>query len=191
MVQTDHRYIMSGLLEGWDWFDNGLQSLVKAGGYRPLNKSQSMMVLYISAGLSRPIDISRKMRLSRQAIRHIANQLIAMDVLTAREDPTDGRSIILEFTERSTALRALAQESIYQLEAVLLSRLGRADFETLRRILKRNWGKTIGGAKDLDEARARARKTPTVAKKAAPQKKSARCRTATAIRGRVKAQTAR
>ncbi len=31
MVQTDHRYLMSGLLEGWDWFDNGLQNLGEVG----------------------------------------------------------------------------------------------------------------------------------------------------------------
>ena len=54
MVQHDHRYIMSGLLAGWDWFDNSLQNLVKGAGFKPLNKSQSMMMLYVSAGVTRP-----------------------------------------------------------------------------------------------------------------------------------------
>lgn len=97
MVQTNHRLIMSGLLEGWDWFDNGLQNVLREAGFRPLNKSQSMMVLYISAGVRRPIEIARKMRLSRQAIRHIANQLIDLDVIASRDDDGDGRSSTWSF----------------------------------------------------------------------------------------------
>jgi DNA-binding MarR family transcriptional regulator len=140
MTQPDHRYIMSGLLAGWDWFDNSLQNLVRAAGFKPLNKSQSMMILYVSAGVTRPIEIARKMRLSRQAIRHIANQLIAMDVLDAEDDPDDKRSKILKPSNRSAALRTHAHRSIQRLEDMLRERLGAKDFETLKRILSRDWG---------------------------------------------------
>jgi DNA-binding MarR family transcriptional regulator len=145
MAQPDHRYIMSGLLAGWDWFDNSLQNLVRAAGFKPLNKSQSMMVLYVSAGITRPIDIARKMRLSRQAIRHISNQLIALGVLTAKDDPSDGRSKILSTSNRSAALRAHAHSSIRRLEALLRNRLGGEDYETLKRILSRDWGDVVSG----------------------------------------------
>lgn len=143
MPRPDHRYIMSGLLAGWDWFDNSLQNLVKAAGYRPLNKSQSMMILYISAGVTRPIDIARKMRLSRQAIRHIANQLIDLGVLKAEDDPEDGRSKILSTSNRSEDLRTHAHNSIRKLESILRDRLGADDYETLKRILSRDWGTVV------------------------------------------------
>jgi len=155
MAQPDHRYIMSGLLAGWDWFDNSLQNLVKGAGFRPLNKSQSMMILYVSAGVTRPIEIARKMRLSRQAIRHIANQLIALGVLTMEDDPEDGRSKILTTSNRSEDLRTYAHKSIRRLEATLRERLGDDDYETLKRILSRDWGGVVTAA-----ARKRAPRRP-------------------------------
>jgi len=168
MAQTAHRYIMSGLLEGWDWFDNSLQNLVKQAGFKPLNKSQSMMMMYVSAGLHRPIEIARKMRLSRQAIRHIANQLIEMDLLVAREDPNDGRSKILDFAEGSREIRAVAQGSIQAMEKVLAARIGQADFEALQRSLRLDWGKVIAGAQELEAVGGlpkRARPQPRPAKR--------------------------
>ena len=142
-------YLMSGVLEAWDWFDNGLQNLVKAGGFRPLNKSQSMMVLYISAGVQRPIEIARKMRLSRQAIRHIANQLIEMEIVVANDDPTDGRSMILSFSAKSSDIRTFAQHAILDLEDVLRARLGAGSYRNLRDALELEWGPTVKIADDL------------------------------------------
>ncbi len=142
-------FLMSGVLEAWDWFDNGLQNLVKAGGFRPLNKSQSMMVLYISAGVRRPIEIARKMRLSRQAIRHIANQLIELEIVDANDDPTDGRSVILSFTPKSSAIRTFAQHAILDLEDVLRARLGAGNYQSLRALLELDWGSTVKVADDL------------------------------------------
>lgn len=142
-MASDHRYLMSGVLEAWDWFDNALQHLVKAGGFRPLNKSQSMMVLYISAGVVRPIEIARKMRLSRQAIRHIANQLAEMDIVVAKDDPTDGRSIILGFTAKSNDIRTFAEHAILDLEDLLRTRIGAGNYRDLRRLLELDWGPVV------------------------------------------------
>jgi DNA-binding MarR family transcriptional regulator len=142
-MASDHRYLMSGVLEAWDWFDNALQHLVKAGGFRPLNKSQSMMVLYISAGIVRPIEIARKMRLSRQAIRHIANQLVEMDIVSAKDDPTDGRSIVLGFTAKSNDIRTFAENAILDLEDLLRTRIGANNYRDLRRILELDWGPVV------------------------------------------------
>lgn len=153
MAQHDHQYIMSGLLAGWDWFDNSLQNLVKAAGFKPLNKSQSMMILYVSCGITRPIDIARKMRLSRQAIRHIANQLIALGVLTSQDDPDDGRSKILAPSKRSKDLRQHAHLSIRRLEYTLRERLGTEDYDTLKRILSRDWGNVVSGKDGAHDAK--------------------------------------
>lgn len=163
MTQSDRfPFLMAGVLEAWDWFDNGLQALVKTGGFRPLNKSQSMMVLYISAGVRRPIEIARKMRLSRQAIRHIANQLIELDLLEASDDPTDGRSMVLNFSEKSSGLRSFAQISILDLEDVLRARLGAANYQALSAVYTLDWGQTVKGIDDLaltSRVRARLRET--------------------------------
>lgn len=173
MITHNDRFpaLMAGVLEAWDWFDNGLQALVKAGRFRPLNKSQSMMVLYISAGVQRPIEIARKMRLSRQAIRHIANQLIEQGVLIAADDPTDGRSMVLSFSAKSSGLRSFAQIAILDLEDVLRARLGATNFQALGAVHALDWGPTVKGPDDLPlTSRVRARLHDTGARDVAPAK---------------------
>jgi DNA-binding MarR family transcriptional regulator len=144
-----HAFLMSGLLEGWDWFDNGLQNVLRSSGFPSLNKSQSMMVLYMSAGVQRPIEIARKMRLSRQAISHIGSQLADMGIVTTQPDPRDGRSKVLVFTDQSERLRTFAAETIRGLEAELAARLGEGAVETLQEVLNLDWGEVIKSKRDI------------------------------------------
>ena len=146
----DHQYIMSGLLGGWDWFDIGLQNIVREAGYRPLNKSESMMILYISAGVVRPAEIARKMRLSRPAIRHIEKQLEEMGLIFSRVDPCDSRSKILEFNDETEGMRLFAQKTIYRLEAVLAERIGVANMAALRAALDLDWGVALSSQDEAD-----------------------------------------
>ena len=144
-IKRRHQYLMSGLLQGWDWFDNGLQNVLKGAGFRSLNKSQSMMVLYISAGVHRPIEIARRMRLSRQAIRHIETQLVALKMITARPDPNDRRSKMLMFTTTSTRVRQFARRTILDLERELERRIGARSFRAMRTVLDLDWGGVVSG----------------------------------------------
>ena len=146
---------MSGLLEGWDWFDNGLQNVLKEHGFKHLNKSQSMMVLYISAGVQRPIEIARKMRLSRQAIRHIEKQLVDLDMITSQADPHDNRSKVLVFRKETTKLRQFARQTILELESLLAARLGEANAAALRAVLNLDWGPVVSGRPAAKRRRTR------------------------------------
>lgn len=148
--QFKHRYVMGGLLGAWDWFDNGLQNAVRAAGYQPLNKSQSMMVMYVSSGVQRPIAIARKMRLSRQAIRHISTQLIDMGILKARPDPADARALILSFASGSSGMRTFAERTIRRLEGELKKRVGERRYAILSEVLDLDWGPVIAGAKEAN-----------------------------------------
>ena len=138
-----HRYVMAGLLEGWDWFDNALQALLKSGGFEGYNKSQSMMIMYVSSGVRRPAEIARKMRLSRQAIGHIAGQLLDMKVLEANPDADDGRSVVLGFSPKARSLQTAAQKIITALEARLEQRIGARKMAALIEILNLDWGSAI------------------------------------------------
>lgn len=144
-----HQYIISGLLEAWDWFDGGLQNVLRGKGYPPLNKSQSMMMMYITGGVRRPVEIARKMRLSRQAIAHIADQLIELDLICARDDPNDGRSKILEFSRGSARERTYAEETMQRLEDLLAKRVGARRVESLRKTLNVDWGNPVAGEDEL------------------------------------------
>ncbi|BCW87618.1 hypothetical protein sos41_07480 [Alphaproteobacteria bacterium SO-S41] len=134
---------MAGLLEGWDWFDNALQAQLKSGGFEGYNKSQSMMIMYVSSGVRRPAEIARKMRLSRQAIGHIAGQLLDMKVLEANPDADDGRSVVLGFSPRARSLQTTAQKIIATLEDRLEQRIGARKMAALIEILNIDWGAAI------------------------------------------------
>lgn len=138
-----HRFVMAGLLEGWDWFDNALQATLKAGGLGTYNKSQSMMIMYVSSGVRRPVEIARKMRLSRQAIGHIAGQLLELNVLEAKPDPEDGRSVVLGFAPKARKLQQTAAQIIGRLEDRLAQRIGARRMAALIEILNADWGAAI------------------------------------------------
>ena len=147
---------MAGLLEGWDWFDNALQTYLKADGFEGYNKSQSMMIMYVSSGVRRPAEIARKMRLSRQAIGHIAGQLLEMKVLEANPDPEDGRSVVLGFALKARGLQATARTIIATLEERLEQRIGAKKMAALTEILNLDWGAAI---EDDDAASGKKRRS--------------------------------
>src|SRR5271170_153839 len=140
--QYRNRFVMLDLLEGWDWFESSLQRVLRASGFRPLNKSQAMMMTYISAGVTRPTEIAKKMRLSRQAVGHIYKALIARGILIVRDDPTDARSIILGFPKSADKIRGAAANALNELEAELQKRIGQKKFDNMRDALDLEWGPT-------------------------------------------------
>jgi DNA-binding MarR family transcriptional regulator len=137
-----HRFVMLDLLEGWDWFESSLQKFLRAGGFTPMNKSQAMMLTHISAGVTRPTDVAKKMRLSRQAARHIYNQLIERGILTIKNDPSDGRSKILGFPKSAVTLRKNASDALTRLETHLQKRIGPQNYDRMREALDIEWGST-------------------------------------------------
>jgi DNA-binding MarR family transcriptional regulator len=132
-------FLIARMLEGWDWFDNRLREQQRKHGYRVLNKTQSMLMIYVASGVTRPAEIARKISLSRQAVLHIAHGLIEMGILEARTDPDDRRSIILGFTKNSFQERLFAEQVFKALEARLEQKLGPQDMKTFRRLLALAW----------------------------------------------------
>jgi DNA-binding MarR family transcriptional regulator len=142
---------MSGLLEGWDWFDNALQKVLGDMGLGSYTKSQSMVILYVSAGVSKPSEVARRMRLSRQAIRHIQCQLEELGIIRVERHPGDARIRRLVFNEDAVELGQTARNVILALEGELAKRVGEANLAALRTVLDMDWGTPIDG---LDELQA-------------------------------------
>ncbi len=144
-----HQYIMSGLLEGWDWFDNALQKVMGDIGLGSYTKSQSMVILYVSAGVSKPSEVARRMRLSRQAIRHIQCQLEELGIIRVERHPGDARVKRLVFNEEAVEMGQTARSIILALEAELARRVGEANLAALRTVLDMDWGTPIDGFEEL------------------------------------------
>jgi DNA-binding MarR family transcriptional regulator len=130
------QYVISGLLDGWVWFDDALQQVLGSG----FNTSQSILLLRLSEGITRQSEIARSMRLSKQAVRHIAADLISAGYLTLVDDPKDRRSKILTYTPKGRALAKRARQVLFDLEDLLANRLGEREYKSLRHALDAGWG---------------------------------------------------
>jgi DNA-binding MarR family transcriptional regulator len=144
-LKTQHfeRHIVARLVRALDWFDNGLQSILRQRGYRPVHRTQSMIIVHIASGIDRPADIAREMGLTRQNIHHMAKPLIDEGLIEQRAVPTDSRSTFYAFTEQSEDIRAAAREALSYLERVLVRRIGREPVKQLKSVLAMDWGEEV------------------------------------------------
>lgn len=141
--QTFDRHIVAGLVRALDWFDNGLQNILRQRGYRSVHRTQSMIIVHIASGLDRPADIAREMGLTRQNIHHMAKSLIDEGLIQQRAVPEDARSNYYAFTPESEDIRAAARETLGYLEKVLIKRIGRDAVRDLKSALGKDWGSEV------------------------------------------------
>lgn len=154
--QYKRKYLLTGLLEAWMWFDDALQRSLNAS----FTSSQSILFLRVGEGVTRQSEIARRMRLSKQAVRNIASDLIDMGYLTLIDDPTDGRSKMLVFTPKGVRLAKRAQQVIFDLEDLLSTRLNADELGAFRRVLESDWGETPTTRKELPRGPRKARNSP-------------------------------
>ncbi len=140
-ANLDHQYLVSGLMAGFDWFDQSLQNVLASRGLPTLNKTQAMVMLYITAGVHRPSEIARKMGVSRQAIWYLSRQLVELGLIEVADDEQHkgGRRLLL--CEGKDTLRAEADQIILDLEQLLEARIGAENVAALRQVLQLDWGR--------------------------------------------------
>jgi len=140
---------MAGLTQAVDWFDKGLQNVVRSSGYEPLHRTQSMILMHIALGIDRPSDIAREMGLTRQNVHHMAKTLIDSAMIESSPDPDDPRRSVYRLSEESGELRDLALDALAGMEQVLAQRIGRRRLEGLKSALDADWGPEVADAEDL------------------------------------------
>lgn len=135
--------VFAGLVAAVDWYDNSLQSIMASKGLRVVNRGQAMMLVHIVSGTTRPSDIAREMRTTRQHIHGMAKGLIDDNILRLIPDPDDGRSRQYILSENATALRGKVLEILDYLNDKLANRIGKDTVRDLRRALASDWGDLI------------------------------------------------
>lgn len=128
------------LLQGFSWFDDGLQAYLEAKGWPHATRPQSMVMIHVVRGITRPIDIARSLGVSRQAIHTTINQMIKLGLLDLVSDSTDGRSKRVVITPTGQKMRAAANEAMLHLSAVLEERIGVPCVDALRQAFSADWG---------------------------------------------------
>ena len=136
--------LMRGLLRAYYWMDESLQNGLQRAGYRPRTRTQTMILIHISNGVTRAAELARALGISRQAIQQQINELESDDLVTQIPDPTDKRANRIIFSERGAALISQAMLTLRSAEQTLAARIGFDSVASLRSALMQDWGPVIG-----------------------------------------------
>lgn len=128
------------MLRGFIWLDRCLQDNLAPMGWPTLSRTESQIMLLASAGITRQVEISKALGLTRQAINQSLGLLKERGLIDIHPDPADGRCKIITFAEEGRQMRQDALRVIEQMENELADRIGRKTLTSLRDGLERNWG---------------------------------------------------
>lgn len=133
-------FLMMDLMRAFYWLDEGLQAALEARGWGRFSRSKSFTFANLALGIHRPSDIARNLGISRQAVSAMLREMVAEGLVRLDPDPADGRALIVDFADRSAALRTDAQAALHELEAAIAARIGADAFAALRAAVAADWG---------------------------------------------------
>lgn len=160
----DTGLMLLNLLQGFYWFDEGLQNYLSACGWPDVTRPQSMVMANIIMGVTRPSDIARRLGVSRQAIHVTLNSMIDLDMVELVDDPNSKRIKVVTLTTVGEAMRVDAKAGMRMMLTELVSRLGEKRLQQAAAVLGADWGPPL----TFERVQVRRR----------PQKRSAARRTA-------------
>ncbi|MEM1230545.1 MAG: MarR family transcriptional regulator [Pseudomonadota bacterium] len=144
MDQQANEVLMRSLLRAYYWMDESLQNGLQRAGYAPRTRTQTMILINISNGITRAAELARVLGVSRQAIQQQINELERDELVTQIPDPDDRRANRIVFSEKGSQLINAALESLREAEQTLSQRIGWDSVSQLRRALSADWGTVIG-----------------------------------------------
>jgi DNA-binding MarR family transcriptional regulator len=139
-AEEDIRHLLLSLLQGFYWFDEGLQNYLQARGWPAVTRPQSMVMANIVLGVRRPSDIARRLGVSRQAIHATINQMIELGIVALTDDPTNRRVKVVAPTAQGEAMRIDAQRAMVVMGDELGRRIGRPQLLKAAHLLHEDWG---------------------------------------------------
>ena len=133
---------MWALLRSFIWLDRCLQENMTARGWNSLSRTESQMMILVAAGITRPIEISKALDLSRQAINQTTKNLVERGLIQVVPDPDDRRCKVLTFAPTGEAMRKDARATMELMDRELVARLGEKTMGALYEAIDRDWGDT-------------------------------------------------
>jgi len=138
---SSEKYLIVPLLEAFEWFDSGLQNSLCEIGWPTTTREESMVMIHIILGLTRPSDIARELGLSRQAVHVTVTNMSRKGILELKPDKRDGRAKVVELTAKGKAMRKDAQRISMLMFEQLAKRIGEKNVQRLVHALTQDWGK--------------------------------------------------
>ena len=137
---THERSIGVALIRAYEWFDDALIARMDASGYPGLTRSTSMIFSYLDPEGSRPVDLARRIGISRQAVHKTLAEMVESGLVTLAPDPTDQRAKLVMLTELGREHVVVARQILADLEQELDARIGSERLAGLREALAADWG---------------------------------------------------
>ena len=139
-LPTQEGQILLNLLSGFYWFDEGLQNYLRACGWPPVTRPQSMVMANVVMGVTRPSQIARRLGVSRQAIHATIRSMVELDMVRLTDDPNNMRVKVVELTAKGGAMRSDAQKAMNLMVKELADRIGKDVFSDTASALAKDWG---------------------------------------------------
>ncbi len=144
MEDQPNEVMMRSLLRAYYWMDESLQNGLQQAGYAPRTRTQTMILINISNGITRAAELARVLGVSRQAIQQQINELERDELVTQIPDPDDRRANRIVFSEKGSSLINAALQTLRESEQTLSQRIGWDNVANMRRALAADWGSVIG-----------------------------------------------
>lgn len=106
-------------------------------GYPWFGQARSAVIPHVGRAGVRQADLVRHLRLSKQAVQQLVDELVADGIVERRPDPEDRRGRIVVFAPAGKRALADANTVKRQVEAEFRERLGADDFDRLAALLGR------------------------------------------------------
>lgn len=136
----DGRVLLGKLMRAFYWLDDGLQAHMRREVGFSLPRAQSMIMVCLSAGITRQADLARHLWVSKQAIHQALKPLVEEGLVCIDRDPDNGRQRIVRVTGRGEAMTEVARSGLEALERELESRIGERRLAALHSALDAPWG---------------------------------------------------
>lgn len=128
------------LLQGFFWFDDGLQAHLQSKGWTEVTRPQSMVMTNVVIGIQKPSDIARNLGVSRQSVHATINQMVEKGILELVDDPDDGRAKIVVLSKVGEQMRTDANQAMNGMVELLRRRIGSRNVDALIRAFEGDWG---------------------------------------------------
>ena len=133
-------YLIVPMLQGFFWFDEGLQNYLRLKGWPTVTRPQSMVMVSVVRGVTRPSEIARELGVSRQAVHATINGMVEIGLLELVDDPQDRRSKIAVISAQGSKMREHARQATTLMSQELARRIGAGKLEALRAAMAADWG---------------------------------------------------
>lgn len=125
------------LLLAFDAFESRIVDGIREGGYPDFKPSDGTALRNVALEGSRPSDMARQARITKQAMGQLIKDLERRDYVAVQVDELDRRARVVQLTRKGRGLLAVGQDVYRELEREWRKELGEPEFEQLRDLLER------------------------------------------------------